>query len=71
MFMGSGCEHSEAVGGALQQWVTSAGADVYKHSMPTLVHQWQKLIVNGDCVEKEGFVAENAFYQTVLLFYLL
>ena len=33
----SGCQHSEAVGGIFQQWqqqwITSAGAFVYKHSM--------------------------------------
>ena len=33
-----------------------------------LFHCWQKCIANGgDCVEKECFVAENLFYQTVLL----
>jgi len=34
----SGCEHTEVVGNAFQQlqeqqWVTSAGADFYEHSM--------------------------------------
>ena len=40
---GSGCEHSEALGGVFQQWqqqqwVTSAGADFYKCSTLSLVH---------------------------------
>jgi len=44
----SGCEHSEAVGGAFQQWqqqqwVTSAGADFDKSGMQVLVHCWQKM----------------------------
>ena len=52
----SGCEYSEAVGAAFQQWwqwVTSTGADVYKHGMQTLVHRWQKCVANcGEYVEK-------------------
>ena len=68
----SGCEHSEAVGGAFQQqwqWVTSTGADIYKHGMLALVHSWQKCIANGGAyVEKECFVAENFLYQMVLLY---
>jgi len=41
----SGCELSEVVGGAFQQWsqwVTSAGAGLYKHGMQALVHCWCK-----------------------------
>ena len=52
----SGHEHSETVGGVFQQWglwVTSAGADFYKHGMQALVHSWQECIANsGDCAEK-------------------
>ena len=52
----SGCEHSETVGGAFQQWqqwVTSTGADCYEPSMQALVHHWWKCIANGaECVEK-------------------
>ena len=36
--------------------------------MQALVHGWQECIANGgDYVEKLYFVAENLFYQTVLL----
>jgi len=54
----SECEHSEAANGDFHQWqqwpwVTSAGADVYKHSMQALVHSWIKCIANaGDNLEK-------------------
>ena len=54
----SGCEHSEAVGGASQQWwqqkwrITCAGAYLYKRSMRALVHSWQKCRACGACVEK-------------------
>ena len=69
----SGCEHSEAVGGAFQQWwqwewVTSTGADLYSHGMQALVHCWQKRITHsGGNVEKQCFVAENLLHRTVLL----
>ena len=40
----------------------------YKHGMQALTHRCQKYIANGgDSVEKIGFVAENLFYQIVLL----
>ena len=51
----SGCEHSEAVGGAFQQrwqwqWITSSAADLEECSMQALVHHWWKCIANGgDC----------------------
>ena len=54
----SGCEHSEVVGGAFQQWwqqqwVTSTGAGFDEHGMQALVHCWWKCIANGgDYVEK-------------------
>ena len=54
-----GCEHSEAAGGAFWQWwqwqwVSSIGADFYKHSTQALGHCWWKGTTNGgDCVEKE------------------
>jgi len=36
-----------------QQWVTSAGAHVYKHSIQALVHYWQKCTANGsDYIKK-------------------
>jgi len=41
--LNSGCEHSEAVGGAVQlwgQWVTSTGTDVDECSMQAFVHYW-------------------------------
>ena len=44
----SECEHSEVVGGVLQQqWVTSIGADFYEHNMHDIVHHWQKCIANS------------------------
>ena len=62
------CEHNEAVGGAFQQWITFAGADIYEQGMLALVHCWQKCIASGgDCVEKVCFVAENLLYEAVLL----
>ena len=61
--LSSGCEHSEAVGDAFQQWqqwVTIAGADFPERSMKAFVHRWQRCPADGgDCVEKEYFVAEN------------
>jgi len=33
---------------AVKQWVTSVGANFYKHGMQTLVHHWRKCIANGD-----------------------
>ena len=66
----SGCEHSEAVGGAFQQWwqwqwVTSAGADFYKHGMQALVHCCACIARGGDCV-----VAEDSLYQILSLYSL-
>ena len=72
----SGCEHSEAVGGAFQQWwkrqwVTCAGVDVYELGMQILVHSWQKCIAGGgDYTEKLSSVAEKMPYQMVLLYSL-
>ena len=48
----SGCEYSETVGGAFQQWwqwqqVMSAGADFYGHGIKDLVHSWWKCTANG------------------------
>ena len=49
------CEHSEAGGGAFQQWwqwqwVISSAADLEECSMQALVHHWWKCIANGgDC----------------------
>jgi len=54
----SGCEHSEVLSGAFQQWrqwhwVTSTGADCYKHSMQALLHYWWQWVANSsDCVGK-------------------
>jgi len=33
---------SDAIVAAVKQWITSAGADFYKHSMQALVHRWQR-----------------------------
>ena len=49
----SGCQQSEAVGGAFQQcwhrpWLTSAGAGSVKYDMQALVHHLQKCRANGD-----------------------
>ena len=73
----SGCEHSEAVGGAFRQWwrwFTSTGTDFYELSMQALVHRWWKCTgKGGNYVERQCFVVENLLYQIVLLcyFYLL
>ena len=54
----SGCEHSEAIGGAFQQWwlwlwVPSTGTDFYKCAIQALVHHWWKCTATGgDYVEK-------------------
>ena len=50
--LNSGCEHSEAVSDAFQQWrqqqwLTSAGAGFYECSMQALVHRWWKCTVNS------------------------
>ena len=69
----SGCEHSEAVGGVLQQWpwLYCAGANVNEHSMQAPVHHYQKCIhTGGDYAEKHCFVAENFLHQIVLLCFL-
>ena len=53
----SGCENTEGVGGAFQQWqqwITSTGSDFYQCSMQALVHHWWKCTANGDSyVEKQ------------------
>ena len=59
---------NDAVIATLKQWVTSTGADYYKHGMQALVHWWQKCIANvGDHVAKQCLVVENLLYQIVLL----
>ena len=64
----SGCDHSEALGDAFQQWqqqqlVTATGTDVYEHSMQALLHCcWKHLANSGDYVEKQRFVAEKLLY---------
>jgi len=69
----SGYEHSEAVCGTFhkwwqQQWVTSAGTDIYECDMQSLVHWWWKCIINdADYAEKQCLVAENLLYQVALL----
>ena len=42
-----GCEHSEVVGGAFQQWVISAGTEFYELGVQVLVHHCQKCIATG------------------------
>jgi len=39
---------NDAVIATLKQWVTSTGADYYKHGMQALVHCWQKCLANDD-----------------------
>ena len=52
----------------VKQWVSSTHADFYVCSRQALVHHWRECIANGaDNAEKQNFVAENLFYQTVLL----
>ena len=63
-----GCERSEAVGGAFQQWWqqdwdTSTGAGCYECGMQALVHCWWRCTADGVTVEKECFVAENLLYK--------
>jgi len=54
----SECEHSEAMGGAFQQWwqrqwTKSAGTNFYECSMQALAHCWWKCLANGgDYIEK-------------------
>ena len=53
------CEHSEAVGGAFQQWwrqqwVSSAGAGFYGCGMQAPVHCWQK-----KCIANDGYYVEK------------
>ena len=51
---------SDAIVAAVKQWITSAGADFYKHSIQAFVYHLQKCIANGgDYAEKECFIAEN------------
>jgi len=53
---------------AVKQWVTSACAEFFVHSTQSPLHSWQKYTANGaDNAEKQNFVAENLFYQIVLL----
>ena len=53
---------------AVRQWGTSVGADFYENGMQALVHgRWKSVADDGDCVEKQCFVAENLLYQIVLL----
>ena len=54
----------------MRQWlwwqgVISIGADNIRCGMQALIHCWWKCIANGDCAEKECFVAENLLYQIV------
>jgi len=52
----SGWEHSDAVGGAFQQWwqwVISSGADCYEPSMQTPAHRWWKCIANSSDYEEK------------------
>ena len=56
---------------AMKQWVISAGANFYEHSMQALIHGWQKCRANDGHYRKEWcFVAENFLYKIVLLFSL-
>ena len=51
-----------------QQWVTSTGADFYKHAVQALVHRrWKCTANSGNYVGKQCVVARNVLYPTVLL----
>ena len=71
----SGCEHSEEVGGAIQQqqqWVTSTGTDISECDMQAPVHCWQKCRANGcDYVKKPFCSSEFALPMIVCSLYLL
>jgi len=71
-----GCEHSEVVGGAFQQWeqqqwVTSAGADFEECGIQALVHCWWMHSWWWWLCWKTVVLAENLPYQIVLLSSLL
>ena len=56
---------------AVKQWVTSAAASFYVHDMQTLIHHWQKCILNScDYVEKQHFVAKNLLSISVVVFFV-
>ena len=70
-----GCEHSEAVGGVVQQWwhqqwLTSAGADFYDHGMQAFVQDWQQCIANGaDYVAEQCFVTEFSLSNSFIVLF--
>ena len=44
---------NNAITAPMEQWVTSAGTDLYECYTQALIHHWQKRIANGgDCAEK-------------------
>lgn len=48
---------------ALKLWAISSGAHYYKHSVQALLHHRRKQIAQGgDCVKKNGFVAEDCLH---------
>ena len=62
------CEKNSTQQWQQWQWVTSTGADVYKHEMQALVHCWWRCIANGgDCVEKVLCSWEFTLSSTVIV----
>ena len=54
------------------QWVTTAGADFYKHSMQALIHCWWKCTANGGyCVEKMFCSCKFTLLSSIVVLFLL
>ena len=72
----SGCELSEVVHGAFQQWGqwhwdTSAGADCYERSTQVLVHCWRKCTASGDDYTEKAFCSwERAFLNSIIVLFV-
>ena len=56
---------------AMKQWITSVGADFYKHIMQALVCCWQKCIANGgDCCKIVFCSWEIALLNSVIVLFV-
>ena len=72
----SGCEHSEAVGDAFQQWWqcqwgTSTGKSICERGMQAVVQRWQKCIASGnDYVEKVFCSWQFSLSSSVLVLFV-
>jgi len=67
-------EHSDMVRATFQQWwqqqwVTSTGANCYKHDIRALLHHWQKQRANNssDCVQKYWICSIKYCYHTLYI----